>query len=106
MPTHVRTSCALMLLLSACATTEPRPGEPETRNLRIANLERAAYLLWLGEGRCAVQEASQPWEAMMEKCYHVLERQRLRFRDTQGRCSVASAGAAAVPAMVALCLLA
>lgn len=106
MSTNSRTYCALILLLAACATTEPRPREPEAHNSRIANLQRAANLPWLDEGRCVVQEASQPRAVMMERCYHVLDTRRVRFQDTQGVCSVASAGAAAVPAMVAICLLA
>lgn len=42
----------------------------------------------------------------MARCYHALDTRRVRFQDTQGVCPVASAGAAAVPAMVAICLLA
>jgi hypothetical protein len=61
---------------------------------------------WFDEGQCVVQEASLPMEVMMERCYHALDRRRVRFQDTQGVCSVASAGVAAVPAMVAICLLA
>jgi hypothetical protein len=45
-------------------------------------------------------------EVMMERCYHALDTRRVRFQDTEGVCSVASAGAVAVPAMVAICLLA
>lgn len=95
-----------LLLVSACATTEPLPRELVPLNPRIANLQRAASLPWLDEGRCIVQEASAPWEVLMERCYHVLDSRRVRFHDTQGVCPVASASAAAVPAMVAICLLA
>jgi hypothetical protein len=103
---NLRTCGALLLLLSACATTEPRPRAPEARDPRMENLQRAALLPWLDEGRCVVQEASQPMELMMERCYHALDQRRVRFQDTQGVCPVASAGTAAVPAMVAICLLA
>jgi hypothetical protein len=102
----LRSCIALLLLVSACATTAPSPAEPLAPNPRLANLQRAAYLPWLDEGRCIVQEASQPMEVMMERCYHALDTRRVRFQDSQGTCSVASVGAAAVPAMVAICLLA
>ncbi|HEX5746143.1 MAG TPA: DUF6310 domain-containing protein [Archangium sp.] len=40
----------------------------------------------------------------MERCYHALDHERVRFRDTTGRCSVASAGAGALG--IGLCVLA
>jgi hypothetical protein len=43
---------------------------------------------------------------LMERCHHALDTHRVLFRDTEGVCPVASAGAATVPAMVAICLLA
>lgn len=103
---NLRTCSALLLFVCACATTEPRQREPVADSPRLANLQRAAQLPWLDEGQCVVQEAAQPMEVMMERCYHALDTRRVRFQDTEGVCSVASVGAAAVPAMVAICLLA
>jgi hypothetical protein len=72
--------------------------------LVLANLQRAATLPWTDGGRCVVDEASQPWSVVAERCYQVLDRERVRFRDTTGRCSVASAGAAGLG--IGLCVLA
>jgi hypothetical protein len=69
----------------------------------LANLQRAATLPWTDGGRCAVQEASEPWSVLAERCYHALDHERVRFRDITGRCAVASAGAAVG---VGLCVLA
>jgi hypothetical protein len=41
---------------------------------------------------------------LVERCFHALDHDRVRFRDTTGRCAVASAGAAAVG--VGVCVLA
>ncbi|WP_164021591.1 DUF6310 domain-containing protein [Pyxidicoccus trucidator] len=100
-----RSCIALLLLLSACATTEPRPGEPVARSPSMANLQRAAALPWRDEGRCVVQEASHPWPVLVERCFHTLDTRKVRFHDPERRCTVASAGAVAVPAMVGICLL-
>jgi hypothetical protein len=96
----------LLLVLSACATTEPRPANPRVHSPRIANLRMAAKLPWTDDGRCVVREDSQPWGVMMERCYHALDKKRLRFNDTERRCSVASVDAASVETMVGICLLA
>ncbi|OJT22774.1 hypothetical protein BO221_22645 [Archangium sp. Cb G35] len=40
----------------------------------------------------------------MERCYYALDHERVRFRDTTGRCSVASAGAGVLG--IGLCVLA
>ncbi|MCK8496991.1 DUF6310 domain-containing protein [Myxococcus fulvus] len=98
-------ACAVVvLLLSACATSAPEPREHTSRSPRLANLQRAASLPWMDQGRCAVREASQPWPVLAERCYQALDHDRLEFRDTTGRCSVASTGAAAVA--LGLCVLA
>jgi hypothetical protein len=94
----------LLFLLSACATTEPSLGELEAPNPRIANLQRAAQYPWTDDGHCVVREASNEWEILSERCYHALDRDRVRYRDVTGRCAVASAGAAA--AAVGLCIFA
>jgi hypothetical protein len=99
-----RACIALLLLLSACATTEPRPKEPVARNPRISNLQRAATLPWTDGGRCAVREASEPWPVLVERCFHALDDERIRFQDPTGRCAVASAGAAAMG--LGVCVLA
>ncbi|NOK16649.1 DUF6310 domain-containing protein [Corallococcus carmarthensis] len=93
---RLRACAALLLFLSACATPAPSPRERTSQNPRIANLQRAAALPWTDAGRCAVREASQPWPVLVEKCYQALDPDRIEFHDTTGRCSVASADAAAV----------
>jgi hypothetical protein len=75
-------------------------------NPRLANLQRAAALPWTDDGRCVVAHASRPWPTVAERCFHALDAQRIRFHDTDGRCSVASTDAASLQAMVGLCLLA
>ncbi len=99
-----RACIALLLFLSACATSTPSPREPAARDPRLANLQRAATLPWTDGGRCAVQEASEPWPVLVERCFHALDHDRLEFHDLTGRCAVASAGAAAVG--VGFCVLA
>ncbi|MCK8498647.1 DUF6310 domain-containing protein [Myxococcus fulvus] len=91
---RLRACAALLLLLSACATTEPSPRAAATRNPRVANLQRAAELPWVDGGRCVVREASNEWAVLVERCFHALDHDRLEFRDVTGRCSVASTGAA------------
>ncbi len=61
-------------------------------------------LPWTDGGRCAVQEASEPWPVLAERCFHALDHDRIEFHDTTGRCAVASAGAAAVG--LGVCVLA
>ncbi|MBN8466692.1 hypothetical protein JYJ95_09210 [Corallococcus exiguus] len=99
-----RAGIALLLFLSACATSTPAPGTPGMRSQRLTNLERAAKLPWADDGRCVVREASQPWPVLVERCYQALDHDRIEFRDTTGRCAVASAGAAAVG--IGFCVLA
>ena len=70
----------------------------------LANLRRAAKLPWTDGGRCVVQEASLSWPVLAERCYQVLDHERVRFTDPTGRCAIASAGAGAVG--VGLCVLA
>jgi hypothetical protein len=70
----------------------------------MSNLRRAAKLPWTDGGRCVVQESGQPWPELVERCFYTLDQERVRFRDTTGRCSVASAGAAAVG--IGVCVLA
>ena len=101
---RLRACIALLLSLSACTTTPPSPKQPAARDPRLANLQRAATLPWTDGGRCAVQEASEPWPELAERCFHALDHDRLEFHDTTGRCAVASAGAAALG--VGLCVLA
>ena len=100
-----RTCSALLFLLSACATMDPSPGEPEAPSPRLANLQRAALYPWTDDGQCVVREASNEWPLLAERCFHALDRDRVRFRDVTKRCAVAYADAAA-PAVVALCVFA
>jgi hypothetical protein len=97
-----RTGIAFLFLLSACATTQPSPRELEAPDQRIANLQRAAQYPWTDNGHCVVREASNEWPVLAERCYHALDRDRVKFRDVTGRCAVASAAAAAMG--VGLCV--
>jgi hypothetical protein len=103
-----RTFSVLLLLLSACATLDPSPEEWEDLSPRYANLLRAAEYPWTDAGHCVVREASNEWPILAERCFHALDRDRVRFRDVTGKCAVASApaAAAAVPMSVALCVFA
>ncbi|NNC02986.1 hypothetical protein HJC10_08990 [Corallococcus exiguus] len=103
MAMRFRASIALLLFLSACATSTPTPGTRGTRSQRLTNLERAAKLPWADDGRCVVREASQPWPVLVERCYQALDHDRIEFHDTTGSCAVASAGAGAMG--VGLCVL-
>ncbi|WP_434386711.1 DUF6310 domain-containing protein [Melittangium boletus] len=94
----------VLVLQLACVTGYPARGGGRGEGLEVANLRRAATLPWTDGGRCAVQEASAPWAVLAERCFHALDHERIRFRDTTGRCAVASAGAAAVG--IGLCVLA
>jgi len=98
-------TCVALLLLAACATMDPSPGEREAPNPTLSNLQRAAQYPWTDDGQCAVREASNEWPILAERCFHALDRDRVRFRDVRGKCAVAYAGAAA-PAAVALCVFA
>jgi len=99
-----RACIALLVLLSACATSAPRPRESVARDPRLANLQRAATLPWRDGGRCVVREAAQPWPVLAERCFQALDHDRLRFNDPTGRCAIASAGTAALG--IGLCVLA
>jgi hypothetical protein len=79
-------------------------SEVSGEDLVLANLRRAAKLPWTDGGRCVVQEAPQPWPVLAERCYQVLDHERVHFTDPTRRCAVASAGAGAVG--VGLCVLA
>ncbi|WP_434385005.1 DUF6310 domain-containing protein [Melittangium boletus] len=104
MAMRLRACTLLVLCLTACATSATGPSAPIAPDPRLANLQRAASLPWTDEGRCVVREASQSWPVLVERCYPVLDRDRLTFHDFSGRCAVASAGAAAVG--FGLCVLA
>jgi uncharacterized protein DUF6310 len=99
-----RACIALLLYVSACATSAPSPRAPVARDPRLANLQRAATLPWTDGGRCAVREASEPWPVLAERCFHALDHDRVEFHDITGRCAVASAGAAAIG--LGVCVLA
>jgi hypothetical protein len=76
-----------MLLSSCSAHREGGNGN------RLANLKRAARLPWRDDGRCAVQESSEEWATLVEKCYDALDLSRIRFVDRKGICSTAQVGA-------------
>jgi len=98
----------LLFLLSACATMDPSLGEWEDPSPRYANLLRAAQYPWTDDGHCVVREASNEWPILAERCFHALDRDRVRFRDVNKKCAVAyvDAAAPAAPAVVALCIFA
>jgi len=104
-------ACALLVLLAACATPTPTstPKLPALSSTdsspALANLRRAVTLPWKDDGRCVVAEAANPWPVLVERCFHALDREKVRFRDVQHRCPVASTDAATVQAMVGFCLL-
>ncbi|RJS25923.1 hypothetical protein DRW03_05490 [Corallococcus sp. H22C18031201] len=99
-----RACLAVLILVSACATSTPPPSVRGARSQRVANLQRAAKLPWTDGGRCVVGEASQSWSVLVERCYFALDHDRVEFHDTSGRCTVASADAAAVG--LGVCVLA
>ncbi|MBZ4333448.1 DUF6310 domain-containing protein [Corallococcus sp. AS-1-12] len=101
---RLRACIALLLFLSACATSTPAPGIHGTRSQRLTNLQRAAKLPWTDGGQCVVREASRPWPVLVERCYRTLDHDRLEFHDTTGRCAVASTDAVAVG--IGFCVLA
>ncbi|SET02324.1 hypothetical protein SAMN05443639_101928 [Stigmatella erecta] len=96
MKLRVHACLVLLFLLPACATTAPAPRGAGARTQRIANLQRAAALPWKDEGRCIVREASHAWPMVVERCFHALDHEKIRFRDPTGKCAIASAGAAAM----------
>ncbi|MFB1479975.1 DUF6310 domain-containing protein [Corallococcus sp. RDP092CA] len=98
-----RAALVLLLLLSACAGSTQAPST-SGRAQRISNLQRAAKLPWKDAGRCIVREASEPWAEVVERCFPALDADRVRFHDTSGRCTVASADAAALG--LGVCVLA
>ncbi|NNC18698.1 hypothetical protein HRD49_11365 [Corallococcus exiguus] len=99
---HCHAGIMLGVLLSACATTPPTVAG--ARGPGLSNLQRAAKLPWTDEGQCVVREAARPWPTVVERCFQQLDQDRLRFRDTTGRCTVASADAAALG--IGVCVLA
>src|SRR4051794_19940068 len=101
-----RTCAALLLLLSACATTEANRRTAVAPDRRGTQLRRAATLPWVDEGRCVVREASNEWRVLAERCYHALDLGRVRFRDVTGKCRVAQAGPAVMALEVGVCVLA
>lgn len=104
MTIRLRACAALLLFLSACATSAPSRKARLPPNPRIANLQRAAELPWTDGGRCVVREASQPWPLLAERCFQALDHDRVRFNDPTGRCTVASAGTMVLG--TGLCILA
>jgi hypothetical protein len=102
-----RTCIALLIALSACATTNPSPAERKDPNPRFANLQRAAQYPWTDGGHCVVREASNEWPVLAERCFHALDHDRVRFQDVTGQCAVSSAPAAAATlGGIGLCLFA
>ena len=102
-----RTCVALLVLLSACATTNSSPEERDDPSPRFANLQRAAQYPWTDDGQCVVREASNEWPVLAERCFSALDHDRVRFQDLTGQCAVASAPAAAATlGGIGICLFA
>jgi hypothetical protein len=78
--------------------------EAPREDLEVANLRRAAKPPWTDEGQCVVEEDGQPCPDLVERCFYALDHERVRFRDTTGRCLVASADAGAMG--IGVCVLA
>jgi len=104
-------ACALLIVLSACATPvrpparAPVPQDSTVTHLPLSNLRRALALPWKDEGRCVAAAANNPWRVVAERCFHELDREKVRFQDVKHRCPVASVDAAEMQAMVGFCLL-
>ncbi len=101
---RLRARITLLFLVTACATPAPGRDAPAVRNRRVANLQRAATLPWRDGGQCVVREAAGPWPVVAERCFHALDTEKVRFHDRTGRCTVASAEAAAMG--LGICILA
>jgi hypothetical protein len=72
---------------------------------RVANLKKAAALPWADNGHCVVQEASNEWPVLVERCFDALDSRKIRFQDPKRNCAVASADAAALEGLVGICIL-
>jgi len=88
-----------------CATPQRQVVSEPSEERRIANLERAAKYPWKDEGTCAAREASGEWSTLVERCFYVLDRSRIMFRDVDHRCPVAQVDAATIEEVVGVCLL-
>jgi hypothetical protein len=101
----------LFLLLLACTLScseSPRyvVGEIEHgKSRRISNLNKAAALPWTDNGHCVVQEASNDWPVVVERCFAALDSRRIRFQDPERRCAVATADAVTLESLVGICVL-
>nr|WP_240359973.1 DUF6310 domain-containing protein [Pyxidicoccus caerfyrddinensis] len=112
-PRLIEKTCPCFTELASRSCFYSRPAQPwsrvresrRPRAPRLANLQRGALYPWTDDGHCVVREASNEWPILAERCFHALDRDRVRFRDVTGRCAVAYADAAA-PAVVALCVFA
>jgi hypothetical protein len=72
---------------------------------RLLNLRLAAQFPWTDDGACAARESAGEWKTLIERCYHALDLSRIRFRDPDHRCALASTEAIAVGQVVGICLL-
>lgn len=61
-------SALLLVLSTGCAHRQP----PVAPDVRLSTLERAAQYPWTDDGRCAVREASNGWNMLVERCYGVM----------------------------------
>jgi len=95
---------AVLVGLLSCSGAQVRPSV-NAESPRLANLRRAAQYPWTDDGACVVREASGEWKLLVERCYHALDRSRLRFQDVDHRCLVAQVDAATVEEVVAVCIL-
>jgi hypothetical protein len=94
-------SALVFVLAAGCAHRPP----PEAPDVRLSSLKRAAQYPWTDDGRCAVREASNGWNVLVERCYGALDLKRIRFHDLHHVCGVASVDAATLGPAVGMCLL-
>jgi hypothetical protein len=102
-----RALVVLTSLVLGCATprmSSPPPGV----DAKLANLRRAARYPWTDDGACVVRESDGDWATLVTRCFHTLDRSRVRFVDRQGMCPVAQSGAVTPDEMaeiVGVCLM-
>jgi hypothetical protein len=90
-PIFVRANLSILLLafLIGCAGNRQHSfGENTDRNTRIDNLRRAVQLPWRDDGSCVVREAASEWPVVVERCFHALDLQNIRFKTSAGNCVV------------------
>ncbi|HEX8701479.1 MAG TPA: hypothetical protein VF815_21810 [Myxococcaceae bacterium] len=81
----------LVFLIGCAGNRQHSPGENADQNTRIDNLRKAVQLPWKDDGSCVVREAPNEWPVVVERCFHALDLQNIRFETSAGKCAVDSA---------------